>query len=58
MTQEVTLANLFGVLSGAGGCNDPSLRGNLGAERSGAATGDEADGSRSEHRGDLQWSGA
>ena len=48
MTQEVTLADLLGVVSAAGGCNDPLLRGNLGAERSGAATGGKADGSRSE----------
>ena len=53
MTREVTLANLFGVVSAAGGCDDPSLRGNLGAERSGAATGGKVDGSRSERRGDL-----
>ena len=58
MTQEVTLADLLGVVSAAGGCDDPSSRGNLRAEHSGAATCDEADGLRSERRGDLQWSGA
>ena len=53
MTREVTLADLFGVVSAAGGCNDPSSRAKLGAERSGAATGGEVDGLRSERQGDL-----
>ena len=48
MTREVALADLFGVVSAAGGCDDPSSGGNLRAEHSGAVIGDEADGSRSE----------
>ena len=53
MTQEVALADLLGVVLAAGGCDDPSSQGNLRAERPGAVIGGEADGSRSERRGDL-----
>ena len=58
MTQEVTLADLLGVVSAAGGCDDPLSQGNLRVDHSGAATGGKADGSRSECRGDLRWFGA
>ena len=52
MTCKVALADLL-VVSAAGGCDDPLSRGNLGAERSGAAIGGGVDGLRPECRGDL-----